>query len=42
MVPYQIRRPLLRRFGVGAMAAAAMDAGFDAAEERALWSRYGF
>lgn len=37
LVPHTARRPFLRRFGMGAAATALVGA----AEERALWARYG-
>lgn len=41
LLPYGTRRPLLRRFGVGAATDAALGAALDFAEERALWARFG-
>jgi serine protease SohB len=41
LVPYGVRRPLLHRFGFGAMTGAALGAALDLAEERALWARFG-
>jgi len=42
---HEARRPFLRRFGLGGggpgLAAEAVEVAFAAAEERALWARYG-